>query len=102
MMLENGLGELGTVVSQLANLKLHVGDGPVRGAGEQHSDFKAGLGSPSDSTPSLSVTVTKVPAESSPSSPTATTDVGGAEDTRTAETFMYFPLLPAELRLKIW
>ncbi|KXX75593.1 hypothetical protein MMYC01_206570 [Madurella mycetomatis] len=50
--------------------------------------------------PPFSVTVTELPTVTPLFSPTGTTDVG--DDEVPAGTFPYFPLLPAELRLKIW
>jgi hypothetical protein len=59
------------------------------------------------SAPSLSVTVTELP--SPPASPTASAEIEAVVPDEPASparptpgTFAYFPLLPAELRLKIW
>ncbi|GAB1313762.1 hypothetical protein MFIFM68171_03972 [Madurella fahalii] len=85
---------LGTVVSQLT--QLHIDDKPPTSTAHQ---LKAVL-CPSVSSPSFPVTLTELPTVTPPFSPTGTTDVD--DDEVSAGTFLYFPLLPAELRLKIW
>jgi hypothetical protein len=85
--------DIGAAVSQLAQFHLGV---ELQPDPQQHEGLKPILGPSGKS--AVSVTVTDLPTPPfSPAAP-ATPDA----ETIAPGTFPYFPLLPAELRLKIW
>ncbi|KAL2019164.1 hypothetical protein VTK56DRAFT_10036 [Thermocarpiscus australiensis] len=94
--------KLGTVVSQFAQFNLDADPRP-------DSTGKTVYGIPGLSAPVTSVTVTEL--LDPPASPNPTGEAVSSEPTADPQnmpqeeapgTFLYFPLLPAELRLKIW